>query len=228
MLRNHDHRQHGSRWVSCVRSSNPRLRPVGKEVGVVEFVSQSDSSACAGTVERTTLFANSAPADEGWARGANPSRRAEPSDQVCWCFRDSADAKLEDTRLLRTIPHSVSRGFRAIALLIMGAVGWDQRRFAAPAHRIFKRLLDGGPALEASWSHPTLKWAMALAVAFTPLANPPAGQDTSPSLPGDRPTTCSSEGPPDPRGPRLGGVREQWKVVVKFRRFSWSARSSAG
>ena len=35
--------------------------------------------------------------------------------------------------------------------------GWDQRRFAAPAHREFSMLPDGGPALEASLSHPTFK-----------------------------------------------------------------------
>ena len=32
---------------------------------------------------------------------------------------------------------------------------WDQRRFAAPAHQQFTTLSGGGPALEASWSHPT-------------------------------------------------------------------------
>ena len=41
-------------------------------------------------------------------------------------------------------------------------VGWDQRRFAAPAHQDFSMFSDGGPALEACWSHPTLKQAMAL------------------------------------------------------------------
>ena len=43
-------------------------------------------------------------------------------------------------------------------------VGWDQRRFAAPAHHDFSTFFGGGPALEASWSHPTLKQAMALDV----------------------------------------------------------------
>ena len=42
-------------------------------------------------------------------------------------------------------------------------VGWDQRRFAAPAHQQFATFEEGGPALEASWSHPTLKKAMAVA-----------------------------------------------------------------
>ncbi len=41
-------------------------------------------------------------------------------------------------------------------------VGWDQRRFAAPAHQQFTMFPDGGPALDASWPHPTLKQAMAL------------------------------------------------------------------
>ena len=36
-------------------------------------------------------------------------------------------------------------------------VGWDQRRFAALAHQQFSIVFHGGPALEASWSHPTLK-----------------------------------------------------------------------
>ena len=41
-------------------------------------------------------------------------------------------------------------------------VGWDQRRFAAPAHQQFSMFHDGGPALEASWSHPTLKLGRAV------------------------------------------------------------------
>ena len=48
-------------------------------------------------------------------------------------------------------------------------VGWDQRRFAAPAHHDFSTIHDGGLALEASWSHPTLKQAMALADPDGPL-----------------------------------------------------------
>ena len=32
-----------------------------------------------------------------------------------------------------------------------------QRRFAAPAHQNFSTFPNGGPALEASWSHTTLK-----------------------------------------------------------------------
>ena len=41
-------------------------------------------------------------------------------------------------------------------------IGWDQWRFAAPAHHEFSTFPDGGPALEASWSHPTLNKAVAL------------------------------------------------------------------
>ena len=52
---------------------------------------------------------------------------------------------------------------RAIALFEAGEdVGWDQRRVAAPAHQKFAMFSDGGPALEASWSHPTIQKAMAL------------------------------------------------------------------
>ena len=49
-------------------------------------------------------------------------------------------------------------------------VGWDQRRFAAPAHHEFSPFPVGGPALEASLSHPTLNKAMALADIAAPLA----------------------------------------------------------
>ncbi len=41
-------------------------------------------------------------------------------------------------------------------------VGWDQWRFAAPAHHDFSTINDGGPALEASLSHPTMNKAIAL------------------------------------------------------------------
>ena len=41
-------------------------------------------------------------------------------------------------------------------------VGWDQWRFAAQAHHQFSTFPDGGPALEASWSHPTLKMPITL------------------------------------------------------------------
>ncbi len=47
-----------------------------------------------------------------------------------------------------------------LLLRLKGAdVGWDQRRFAAPAHHELSRSRDGGPALEASLSHPTKKKA---------------------------------------------------------------------
>ena len=45
-----------------------------------------------------------------------------------------------------------------------GEVGWDQWRFAAPAHHEFTTFPFGGPALEATWSHPTLKLPTALVV----------------------------------------------------------------
>ena len=38
---------------------------------------------------------------------------------------------------------------------VIGNVGWDQRRFAAPAHQNVVATPDGGPALEASLPHPT-------------------------------------------------------------------------
>ena len=43
-------------------------------------------------------------------------------------------------------------------------VGWDQRRFAAPAHQDSSTFRDGGPALEANLSHPTMKKLIALGV----------------------------------------------------------------
>ena len=52
---------------------------------------------------------------------------------------------------------------RANAFLKLGRkLGWDQRRFAAPAHQQFSMFPDGEPALEANWSHLTLNKAMAL------------------------------------------------------------------
>ena len=43
----------------------------------------------------------------------------------------------------------------SVQLELAQDVGWDQWRFAAPAHRQFSKIFHGGPALEASWSHPT-------------------------------------------------------------------------
>ena len=40
-------------------------------------------------------------------------------------------------------------------------VRWDKWRFAARAHQHFSTIPDGGPALEASRSHPALKKAIA-------------------------------------------------------------------
>ncbi len=42
------------------------------------------------------------------------------------------------------------------------SVGWDQRRFAAPAHPETETPAEGGPALEASLSYPTFKTASAM------------------------------------------------------------------
>ena len=44
----------------------------------------------------------------------------------------------------------------AVARLRSANVGWGQRRFVAPAHHDWPRCWDGGPALAASLSHPTL------------------------------------------------------------------------
>ena len=51
------------------------------------------------------------------------------------------------------IEHRVSSGQRSSDEA--SAVGWDQRRFAAPAHHERGETDNGGPAPEAGWSHPT-------------------------------------------------------------------------
>ena len=60
----------------------------------------------------------------------------------------SSVAPATEIPFLRTGPRTTSR-----------FVGWDQRRFAAPAHHSMNNAINdsemGGPALEASWSHPT-------------------------------------------------------------------------
>ena len=43
----------------------------------------------------------------------------------------------------------------SVQLELAQDVGWDQWRFATPAHRQFLIFFHGEPALEASWSHPT-------------------------------------------------------------------------
>ena len=58
----------------------------------------------------------------------------------------------------RRVRHS--QGHRLVGAAKPG--GWDQWRFASLAHPDFSRVHDGGPALEASLSHPTLKKVMAL------------------------------------------------------------------
>ena len=64
---------------------------------------------------------------------------------------------------LRRRPRGVNEGVDQGHRLVWSAqpVGRDQRRFAAPAHHDFSKFPDGGPAIEASWSHPTLKKAIA-------------------------------------------------------------------
>ena len=57
--------------------------------------------------------------------------------------------------------------------------GWDLRRFAALAHHDFSTFSSGGPALEANWSHPTLKKQIALGRATrrsSTFARPAGGQ----------------------------------------------------
>ncbi|RLS45468.1 MAG: dihydroxy-acid dehydratase [Planctomycetota bacterium] len=51
-------------------------------------------------------------------------------------------------------------------------VGWDQRRFAAPAHQVGSMNAKGGPALEASLSHPTSKDVVAEDDLFAPVDAP--------------------------------------------------------
>ena len=41
-------------------------------------------------------------------------------------------------------------------------VEWDQWRFAAQVHQQCSMFQNGGPALEASWFHPTVKQVMTL------------------------------------------------------------------
>ena len=52
-------------------------------------------------------------------------------------------------------PELVASPVDAFLLKQLATVGWDQRRFAAPAHQEVSTRSDGGPALEASLSHPT-------------------------------------------------------------------------
>ena len=54
--------------------------------------------------------------------------------------------------LVAVAPH-MGDGDRAMESA--NAAGWDQRRFAAPAHHERGANQDGGPAPEAGWSHPT-------------------------------------------------------------------------
>ena len=58
-------------------------------------------------------------------------------------------------------PHNLAKNQCHRLVGAVKPVGWDQRRFAAPVHHEFSMFPDGGPALEASWSHPTLKEVIA-------------------------------------------------------------------
>ena len=69
----------------------------------------------------------------------------------------------------------------SVQLEVAQNVGWDQRRFAAPAHHQFSMFSHAGLALEASWSHPTLKLARAVGRVVNQLDNPLP----SPALPAE-------------------------------------------
>ena len=45
---------------------------------------------------------------------------------------------------------------------VVQTVEWDQQRFAAQANHQFSNVFHGGSALEASWSHLTLKLGRAM------------------------------------------------------------------
>ncbi len=95
---------------------------------------------------------------------------------------------------------SPTRGHRIVGTA--QAVGRDKWRFAAPAHHDFSTFPDGGPALEASWSHPTLKKAMALSASLSleRLLNNPMRVTTLPPVLG-----------------RLRGADWKWSVIGEIR-----------
>ena len=66
----------------------------------------------------------------------------------CWCVPKTPHT-LQRTRRW---PCRFSHG--SVQFEVVQNVGWDQWRFAAPAHHEFSTFPDGGPAFELSWSHP--------------------------------------------------------------------------
>ena len=68
-------------------------------------------------------------------------------------------------------PELVASPVDAFLLQQLAAVGWDQRRFAAPAHQDATSNANGGPALEASLSHPTAAGSTQAPLTFSPQAD---------------------------------------------------------
>ena len=123
--------------------------------------------------------------------------RARPGDKANVAYvRDGKQATLKVT--LATLPDSVVGELSAevielpkeaapdkkegnLPLKAARLVGWDQRRIAAPAHRVFSMFRNGGPALEASLSHPTLTPLIALPQKEDQPADAKAAEGDSPT-----------------------------------------------
>ena len=117
------------------------------------------------------------------SRAGKPDWVGTQGRQRSWyCCREGTWGRYDDCNLY---PTSYPYSYPGTAFLTVGSpghrlvgsvqpVGWDQRRFAAPAHHDFSMFPDGGPALEASWSHPTLKKATALVGSPVPSTPAPA------------------------------------------------------